>query len=351
MHIDLGLLTDASHSGEAYTTPMSSREADRILQEENLDMVYILKEIRELDALVDRYLVKRDLDILASRYPETASYAYRMYGLEAWNVTNNMKAMFERFKNFFKRIFNYISRFAVLRIKAATNTVKAYSEHISNPDNTDKVDKVASSYDVKDIRVETARIVLDKAKAYYEETSKQIEAVKNTNENNLSTDGDDVEKLFGELPAAEDYRKAVEQLDKESPNDQETKGEMAVTAKEGGWLDKEKIAGLLKTLDGSQQTFLNLKRLQIACNSLIADLEKTDQPAAEKQSDNTEAKGQAETKKTINGKKIEFLRKFSKEILTGVVRTIVNTSTTCGKKCQTLDKALTGKPETEKPEK
>ena len=311
-------------------------EQDRIEKEEVNEL---LKELNESC----RGLFNQDEILRVEALYEDDPY-FDEFSTEAWKVTETVRKTLIRFKTFFKKIFGYINNYTVLRVKVCISAAEKWSETL-NTETTEKIDELKKKYSEdsdKTITVEQAKVFLESAAKYYKAASGQVAKVKGLTASETQ-DADDVSSdkllsVFSEVEEVKLYRDKWKEISDTFPTEEDKKAASTngETPENGKWFDKSSIDNLIRAMKNVIGQLQNLKRLQMDCEAIVTDLEKD--------------KSSGEDDKTINllnKNKIDFLRKFSNDVLTNSMRNICRCCLLSAKQCDKFNKKTEDNSKTE----
>ena len=288
----------------------------------------------DIDASFKSYVNLKELMAVKESYPDDA--LWNTYSTEAWNINERVKAIIERFKVFFKKAFAYIGSFVVFRVKASTAVIKKWEDTLKDP-NMDK-EKVTTIFeelkDTKTVPVLDIVNCLNSARAAYEKLSDQITKVKayqGTSSGSEQSAQNKLTEMFAdppELKTFEEQYKIVSDKLPSSESKDESKGEDYVTGK---WNDVGSITNLRQACEGVVAVLQNIKRLQVNCDGIVADLMKP-------------SNDETNNIKQINDEKIKFLKSFSKNLLSGMMSAIAKCASLGAKACNTFNGKYNAQP-------
>ena len=250
------------------------------------------------------------------------------YSNEAWSLNESIKAVIERFKKFFPKVFNYIGSFVVIRTKSSKAQCEKWFNILKDQNkNQEKIDKIFSNSDVKTAKVEVVANALYSASEAYRKLSEQANNIKGFKA--VGQSDADKQKLQDMFTFPPEYQKFLDNkklVDDAIPAKNNESGATGFTYKDGGWDDPSKVAKIIDALDKVCSVLENLKRLQAICDEMIRGLEK-------------EQKGESAEQgliKELNTEKIKFLREFSKKVLSGMMGAIGSMGSMSAQNCRTF---------------
>ena len=131
------------------------------------------------------------------------------YSMEAWTLNESIKAVLDKFKKFFPKVFNYIGSFVIIRTKAARLQCEKWFNILKDQNkDQDKIDKIFNDSTVKTAKVEFIANVLNSAAVVYQKISEQANNIKGLKGVGSSdADKEKLQKLF-EMPP--EYNKFLE---------------------------------------------------------------------------------------------------------------------------------------------
>ena len=232
---------------------------------------------------------------------------------------------------FFKKIFRYVNNFTILRVKLSIKVAEQWLNTLNTAEAA-KIDELKSKYNQdSDKNISTIQAVefLDSAAKYYKAASDQVAKVKgltvSETRNASDTSSDKMEQTFGEVEEVKTYREKWKAITDTFPSkeDQNATVTNGVTPENGKWFDKTSIDTLIGSMKRVIGQLQNLKRLQMDCETIVSDLEKNQSSGEDDKTINL-----------LNKNKIEFLRKFSNEILSNAMGNIGRAVSIAAKQCQ-----------------
>ena len=295
-------------------------------QVEKDDVNELLKELNESC----RGLFNQDEILKVEAIYEDDPY-FDDFSTEAWNVTESVKKTLTRFRMFFKKIFRYVNNFTILRVRLALKNAEQWSATLKEND-TKKLDGLKQKYNQdsdKTVTVLQIQEFLESAAKYYKAASEQVTKVKGLTESETKeasdTTSDKMESTFGEVEEVVLYKKKWKEIADTFPSEEDrnahvANGELPETGK---WFDQASIDNLIRAMKNVIGQLQNLKRLQMECETIVADLEKSKSSGDD---DNTI--------NLLNKQKIDFLRKFSNNVLSKVMGNIGRAVSIAAKQCQ-----------------
>lgn len=295
-------------------------------QTEKEEVRLLLKELNESC----RGLFNQDEILRVEELFEDDPY-FDNFSTEAWKVTETIKKTLTRFRMFFKKIFGYINNFTVLRVKLCITAGEKWLLSLNNL-STEKLDEFKKTYNQdsdKTITILQAVEFLNSAAKYYKAASAQVATVKGLTSSETQdmsdTSSDKLTTSFSEVEEVKLYRDKWKVIadtfpTKENPKATSTNGEIP---ENGKWFDKSSVDSLIKAMKTVIGQLQNLKRLQLDCDAIITELEK-DKSSGEND----------QTINLLNKNKIDFLRKFSNEVLTKAMGNIGRCCSLAAKQCQ-----------------
>lgn len=251
------------------------------------------------------------------------------YSLEAWTLNESLKKVLQRFEEYFPKVYNYIQGFVILRVKSSIMTCEKWVNIISDTNkNQEKIDKIFQDSTVKTAKVEFVTEMLLKASACYTELlnhANNLKGFKSVGESDA-----DKKKLEELTVMPESYNTYLEKkklVDDAQPSQKEGNPQTTgFTYRDGGWDDPSKIANLIEAMKKVTSTLESIKRLQAITNDMVKELKK-------------EQKGESADKnliKDLNDQKIKFLKEFSKNILSGMMKDIGDVTSMSAQNCKSF---------------
>lgn len=243
---------------------------------------------------------------------------------EAWNLTDTLKKTLEKFKSFFKKAFEYVNNFVVLRLSASSGAIKKWAEILGDSNNKkDRIEQMKKDYDTKDCTIEQMKTVIAEAETAFNKITGIAEQVKGLSP--TSKNASDIEKaqVISELPEYKKFDEAYVNYEQSVPEGDNAGTTKATTAEIGKWFDAGSVDSLYKEIDKVLVLVKNMKRMQMTCNAIVTSLEKS----------SSDADG---TDKNVNDAKMKWLRDFSKNIMSGMISRLTKVASRAASKCQTL---------------
>ena len=294
----------------------------------------VLCELSTIERACSSYMNLSVLGRIKDQMPDDA--LWETYSEEAWNVNETIKNVLEKFRIFFKKVFNYIGSFVIMRIKASTTVIQTWQSTLGDTQvDKDKIAKIFEDLtDTKYPPVESLINCLNHAAKAYTELSNKVNQIKTMTNPPGNSDAEQnklAENLkIEEIPAYKEYMKLYEDVVNRLPSG-EKDGKEGVSYIEGKWNDVASIDNLVKACQQVTSSLLNIKRLQANCDAIVAELSKPkDTPD--------------EGLKNLNNEKIKFLKTFSKTVLSGMMSGMAKITSVGAKACNTFNGKYSTKP-------
>ena len=152
--------------------------------------------------------------------------------------------------------------------------------------------------------------------------------------------GDNAGKLVDDPPIYADWQKEVEAVESANPRNKETMGKTAKSLLDGEWGDAVQMERLWKAAAQARVVMGDLQRLQNDSKKILSDLEMSDDTPSSQKTDNDGGKGKTQMTDMLKRKKLEFIRRFSNEVMSKLINIFVKYVSECGNICKTLCKAM-----------
>lgn len=322
--------------------PVQPKPADRQYTEDEIVDAIINEEVVRTEIYSDLSTVDHasgnclNLAILLKAkdmFPEDKFW--ESYSEEAWNVNQTVKETLEKFRIFFRKMFNYIGSFVVLRVKASTTVIQTWENTLkdSNHDKK-KVDQIFEDLkDTKYPKVDDVVNCINKCAAVYQQISEQVNTIKTTSNPPGDSEAaqNNLQKMTAKPTEYENFMNMYKQVTDALPSS-ETKGETGDSYIAGKWNDVGGIGNLVQACQRCTSVLLNIKRLQANCDAIVSDLSKPkDTPD--------------EGLKNLNTEKIKYLKTFSKDYLRATMSAMVKLTSLSAKACNTFNGKYSTKPQ------
>ena len=303
-----------------------------------VDDVYpsLMNEWKCIETIVDKYLLNKHLTYLKQNYPET-SFIQKYYSDEAWKVVETIKNILIRIKNFFLRTTQYIRVFVVMRIGAAETIVKQWA-HICETRESE-VEEYLKTQEKKEIPADILTQMLSRSTELYKQFQDQFTKVATMTESSV-TSGDNAGKLVEDPPIYADWQKDSEAVESANPRNKETMGKTAKTLLDGQWGDAVVMERLWKAAAQARVVMGDLQRLQNNAKKILSDLETSDDTPSSQKTDNDGGKAKVQMTDMLKRKKLEFIKRFSSEVMQKLISIFVKYVSECGNICKSLCNAM-----------
>ena len=290
----------------------------------------LLEEINCIDINLSNIILADELNSLNSKYPET-KFLKKYYSEEAWRVTEAIGNMLIRLKNFFTRTLQYIKVFVVIRIGAAETIIKRWAGVCDAKH--DEVERYLKENDKKEISVTSLTELMSVSQALYKEYQDQF-----TNVCTMTVDtavsANNANELVAEPGRYQDWLKLLEKVEAENPRNKETNGKSALSLIDGKWGDSVEIMRLAKAVAQARIVVSDLNKLDNNAKKIISELEQSDNTPPAQKTDNDAGKMKVTTEDVLKRRKLDFLRKFSKEAMTKLIGTFTTYTSYAGQQCE-----------------
>lgn len=296
----------------------------------------LLEEINCIDITLRNIILAHELNYLNSKYPET-KFLKNYYSEEAWRVTEAIGNMLTRLKNFYTRTIQYIKVFVVLRIGAAETVIKRWAGVCDAKH--DEVERYLKENDKKEISVTSLTELMTVSQALYKEYQDQFTKVC-TMTVDTAVSANNANELVSEPGRYQEWLKLLEKVEAENPRNRETNGKSALSLIDGKWGDSVEIMRLAKAVAQAGIVISDLNKLDNNAKKIISELEQSDNTQAPQKTDNDAGKMKVQTEDVFKRRKLDFLRKFSKEAMTKLIGTFTTYTSYSGQQCEQFIKVF-----------